>query len=148
MGGHPYWYFVPYNKDPQAALDDLREREFKAGRYNPVLPFIDFEEPAFSAQKPGPKHRTIKKAVEASAEEGTRSILDITSISPTSEYCAATPVAGEVLRNLYDTDKPTHEMLVAKMDFLHEIERGKCVYLTVYKDKKPSELLFAGYSYD
>ncbi len=41
MGGHPYWYFVPYSENPKVALEALREREFKAGRYNPVLPFIE-----------------------------------------------------------------------------------------------------------
>ena len=42
MGGEPYWYFVPYQPNIQAALDALRAREFKAGRYNPVLPFQRF----------------------------------------------------------------------------------------------------------
>ena len=42
MGGEPYWYFVPYQSNIQAALDSLRAREFKAGRYNPVMPFQRF----------------------------------------------------------------------------------------------------------
>jgi hypothetical protein len=33
MGGHPYWYFVPFQPDLGTALRSLREREFKAGRY-------------------------------------------------------------------------------------------------------------------
>ena len=35
MGAHPYWYFVKYQSNLQKALDELRDREFKAGRYNP-----------------------------------------------------------------------------------------------------------------
>ena len=58
MGGEPYWYFVPYQPNIQAALDALRAREFKAGRYNPVMPFqrfpVDADSPA-----PGNKHRKI-----------------------------------------------------------------------------------------
>ena len=36
MGGHPYWYFVPYQENIQEALNALRQREFQAGRYNPA----------------------------------------------------------------------------------------------------------------
>jgi len=39
MGGHPYFYSVPYDPDENAALQRLRQREFFAGRYNPVIPF-------------------------------------------------------------------------------------------------------------
>jgi hypothetical protein len=40
MGAHAYWYFVPYERDIDAALQKLRVREFQAGRYNPTMPFI------------------------------------------------------------------------------------------------------------
>ena len=33
MGAEPWDYFVPYENDIQAALDKLRQREFRAGRY-------------------------------------------------------------------------------------------------------------------
>jgi hypothetical protein len=39
MGSHPYRYFVPYPDDFQQALEERREREFAAGRYNPVMMF-------------------------------------------------------------------------------------------------------------
>jgi hypothetical protein len=34
MGGDPYWYAVPYQQDTDKALQELRQREFDAGRYN------------------------------------------------------------------------------------------------------------------
>jgi hypothetical protein len=74
MGGHPYWYFVPHKNDVQEALSELRDREFKAGRYNPVIRFIKFSEPAFSRQTPGPKHKTIDAAIRAS-ERSTEATL-------------------------------------------------------------------------
>jgi len=37
MGAHPYWYFVKHEPDIDHALQQLREREFRAGRYNPVI---------------------------------------------------------------------------------------------------------------
>ena len=42
MGAHPYWYTVNYHPDFDAALNELREREFQAGRYNPAMNFIEF----------------------------------------------------------------------------------------------------------
>ena len=38
MGGHPWFYFVAYQSDINIALQNLRRREFEAGRYNPVMP--------------------------------------------------------------------------------------------------------------
>ena len=148
MGGHAYWYFVPYKKSVQAALDDLRTREFKAGRYNPVMRFIEFAEPGFSRQKPGAKHRTIEEAIQDAAEDGTRSILDISRISQIPDYGAASPLPSTILQDLYGTDKPSREMLNENQDFFEDIERGQCAYVIVYKSGAPSEILFAGYSYD
>ncbi len=51
MGAEPYFYFVKFNPDIDAALQELREREFKAGRYNPVIPHLDFP---VTANSPAP----------------------------------------------------------------------------------------------
>src|SRR6266545_2266539 len=124
MGGHPYWYLVPYRDDAQAALDELREREFRAGRYNPVLPFIDYSEDALFSQKPGPEHASIEEAVEAAEQDGTRSILDIRTIAEMPEYGAAAPMDRAELQLLLGTDKPTREMLLASHELFAGIERG------------------------
>lgn len=147
MGGHPYWYYVPYEPNVQSALDRLRAREFYAGRYNPVIPFPEFEEPAFSAQTPGKQHQTIAEAIEASAEEGTRSILDISAVSQHPDYGAAAPPPASRLRELYNTDQPTRSMLDGH-ELFDDIERGQCMYVIAYEQGKPSEILFVGYSYD
>ena len=68
MGGEPWFYFFPYQADINSALQALRRREFQAGRYNPVTPFL--------------------------------------------------------------------------------LERGQGVYIVAYRDDKPSEIFFAGYSFD
>jgi hypothetical protein len=74
MGGHPCYYFVPYEEDIGAALQKLRKREFEAGRYNPAIPFLDFPiGPASPA--PGKQHSSIQQALDASDADGTRSIL-------------------------------------------------------------------------
>lgn len=42
MGGHPWWYLVPYEKDVAKSLGTLRQQEFEAGRYNPAEDFPRF----------------------------------------------------------------------------------------------------------
>jgi hypothetical protein len=147
MGAHPYWYYVNYESDTNKALQDLREREFKAGRYNPVIRFINFPLDT-NSPTPGAKHTSIAAAMKASEDSGTRSILDIEKIARIADYCTATPLDNSVLQSLYGTTQPTHEMVENNLDFLEDIQRGQCVYFTIYKDGKADELLFAGYSFD
>ena len=79
MGAEPWYYFVAYQSNIQRALDALREREFRAGRYNPVVPLLEFP---ISGDYPGPgaRHASIEAAIEASDADGTRSILDMTRV--------------------------------------------------------------------
>lgn len=147
MGGHPYFYVVEYQADIQAALDGLREREFKAGRYNPVVPNLEFPLTAASPA-PGAKHASIELAREAAGEEGTRSILDIETIDDAPDFFVAAPLADDVLDSFYGTKQPTREKIGEDMDFMEEVERGNCVYIILHKDGKPHEILFAGYSLD
>ena len=62
MGAHLYWYFAEYQTDLKTTLQTLREREFRAGRYNPVTPFIDFLD--LDSATPGSKHSSIKQALK------------------------------------------------------------------------------------
>ena len=57
-------------------------------------------------------------------------------------------MADGSLLGLYGTTKPTREMVLANMDFYSEIDRGYGLYIVLYKDGEPDEILFAGYSYD
>ena len=94
MGAHPYYYSVKYQTDVEAALQELRQGEFAAGRYNPVEPFIDFpirpDSPA-----PGAQHSSIDEAREEAEEDGTRSILDIGCVAEESDFCVAAPLSKE-----------------------------------------------------
>jgi hypothetical protein len=147
MGGHPYWYVVKYNADLDAALQELRQREFKAGRYNPVMRFPDYPITDHSPA-PGARHDTIEAALESSDADGTRSILDISHIAEEPGFCAASPLPGEILEELYGSTMPSRTAVEANMDFFEQIERGQAVYVVLYKDGEPDELLFAGYSFD
>ena len=143
MGAHPYYYFVKYQPDVEAALHDLRQREFEAGRYNPVQPLPRFPIHHNSAA-PGAQHIFIDEAREAADEEGTRSILDLAAISEEQGFCVAAPLSSEELQRYFGTAQPTREMISRKLDFLGSVERGHCVYITVFEDGQPSELFLEG----
>jgi hypothetical protein len=148
MGGHPWFYFVDYEPDVNAALQRLRQQEFQAGRYNPAIWFPEFPVGPQSPS-PGAQHRSIAGALRAAGESGTRSILDMERVAAAPSYRAVAPLAREDLQRLFGTDRPTHD-LVANSDELFEAleERGQGVYIIVYKGNQPEEIFFAGYSFD
>jgi hypothetical protein len=147
VGAHPYEYIVKHQSDVNAALKELREREFRAGRYNPVIPFIDFPIGPHSPA-PGAQHASIEEAMEDSDADGTRSILDLDHIADTPDFCAAARLDDDVLLRLYGTTTPTREMVEQNMDFFEDIERGQGIYIILDRDGQPDEILFAGYSFD
>jgi hypothetical protein len=147
MGGHPWFYFVDYEPDINAALQRLRQQEFQAGRYNPAVWLPEFPIGPQSPS-PGAQHRSIARALAAADESGTRSILDMERVAAAPRLRAVAPLAAEELQRLFSTDRPTHD-LVANCDELFEaLERGQGVYIIVYKDNEPAEIFFAGYSFD
>ena len=147
MGGHIYYYFVPHQDDINAALQALRKQEFEAGRYNPVMPF-PFDREQNRGATPGPKHRSMEAALEASEADGTRSILDMVKVGTRPGVSTVVPASKERLLDLYDTEAPTHQMIQENMDFFEDLDRGHGVYIIVHKDNRPSEIFFAGISYD
>jgi hypothetical protein len=69
-------------------------------------------------------------------------------ISATPDYGAVTRLPPDYLVQFFGTDRPTREMVEANDDIFEELERGQGVYIIVYTDDQPSEIFFAGYSYD
>jgi hypothetical protein len=147
MGGHEWFYFVEYEEAINAALQKLREREFRAGRYNLVTWFPEFpvgpDSPA-----PGAQHASIEEAIEEADADGTRSILDMMTVADEPDFNAVSPLPPEDLMELFGTDKPTREMIEVNDELFEALERGQGVYVVVYKDGRPSEIFFAGYSFD
>ena len=147
MGGHPWFYFVEYEPDVGAALQKLRRREFEAGRYNPAVDFPDFpvrpESPA-----PGAQHGSIEEAQEEADADGTRSILDMERVADEPDFGAVAPLPRETLLELFGTAEPTREMVEGSEELFDMPERGQGVYVIAYEGGRPSEIFFAGYSYD
>jgi hypothetical protein len=149
MGAEPYWYFEKFAGDVDAALQALRQREFAAGRYNPVIRYLSELFPIGpNSPAPGAKHSSIQKAIKEAAEEGTRSILDLDQVADEPEDYAIAPLPDDVLNELYGTTQPTRAMVEDNMDFWEDMERGQGIYVILYKDRKPDEICFAGYSFD
>ena len=147
MGAEPYYYFVEYNPDIDAALQGLRQREFEAGRYNPVMARLEFPIGPGSPA-PGAAHDSIEEALEAADADGTRSILDLDHVSEEPEFCAVSPLPGAVLERLFGTGEPMHGMIEQSDELFEGMERGQGVYIVVYRDGQPDEIFFGGYSFD
>ncbi len=147
MGAHPYWYVVDYRPDIEAALQELREREFRAGRYNPVIPFLRFPIGPQSPS-PGAQHTTMAEAFEDADADGTRSIIDLERVSDEPDFGAVTALGEDLMEEFFGTTRPTREMVEENDEFWESLERGQGIYVVLYKDDHPSEIYFAGYSFD
>lgn len=152
MGGEFWSHYVPYQEDIQAALEALREQEFRAGRfYQP-----ETVEPGFFGRilgrKPAPPKRptTIREAIKIADSDatGTRSVLDMERFSDTPAPGAISPVPPDELRRLFGTEQPTRAMIEHSDEFFERIDRGQGVYVVTYQQGKPEAIYFAGYSYD
>ena len=146
MGAHPWFYFAPYEQDVAASLEALRRREFEAGRYNPAEPFPRF--PVDLRHAPGAKHASIDAARAAAHASGTRSILDMKRVSAAPDFGAVAPLDETELIDLFGAVRPTAADVESCEDLFETIERGQGVYVVVYEGDAPSQLFFAGYSYD
>jgi hypothetical protein len=161
MGGHPYWYIVPYESDIDAALEKLKQREFEAGRYHPVIPFLEFPIAPHSPS-PGRQHATIEEAIEAAEADGTRSILDaMRGVLPNPykvDFDPANPddlpIAG--VSPLSEADRiaffgdacPSRDAVEGFGPLWEHLQRGTAVYAVLCKNGEPHEIYFAGMSFD
>lgn len=159
MGAEPWLYFVPYCKDLETALHELREKEFLAGRYR-GREYVSKSGWSYSdwsgnlqeeIQQLILQHGGVESAIEAVFAEtepnGTGTILDMFEISDAPDYCAVTPLSDQTLIELFETDKPTHDMIESS-NIWDYIERGQGISIIIYRDGEMSEICFAGYSFD
>jgi hypothetical protein len=99
MGGHPWWYLVPYENDIAGRMDALRHRKFKAGRYNSAESFPRF--PVDPEHAPGCKHSSTDGARDDSDADGTRSILDVSHIGEKPDYDVVARLAENELLEFF-----------------------------------------------
>lgn len=141
MGAEFWEYYTPFKKDVATTLEELRQQEFAAGRFN------------LGHLRPS----TIEEAFENADADGTRSILDMERIASSPGMGAASPISPDQLLAIFDTDRPTRLMMEnarrgrdnkAMRDVIEKIERGEGRYILLYDGDRPTEVYFCGYSYD
>ena len=166
MSSFPYYYFSNYQEDVDIALQELRQREFEAGRYAPVMFMDGFRfPPDENSIAPGAQHSSIEAAIKAGGAEGTGSILDIQRILDSPDFSnpyplSTSPLPPEFLMHFFSTDQPTRQLvervIIEEADdtldvwdeLADELGAGGSRYLIVYKGGAPSEIFFIGYSVD
>jgi hypothetical protein len=141
MGATGWSYFVPYQQDINAALEELKDKVFKQGQYehpfdferNEIegqldylasvygsLPeeiqehtdqFLELARAAAKQQRPKRTPKSIEQLLGQCGTEGTHSILDIERISSTPGFGAIAPFPHEKLLELFGTEQPTRDMV-------------------------------------
>jgi hypothetical protein len=132
MGAEPWSCFTKHDSNLQRALDRLRDEEFRAGRYR------------YAEENPS----SIDEALEIADADGTASILDIDRIAPEPDFGCAAPFSAAELKEYFGSERPSRADVERAMDYWEDMERGQARYTIVYDSGKPSEIYFAGYSYD
>ncbi len=141
MGAEFWKYYARFRGDVSRTLEELRELEFEAGRYNG------------SELRPA----TIEEARRNATYDGTRSILDMERVSASPEAGAVSPVPRDIILAIFKTDRPTRQMVErafrigdeeALDELIEAIDRGEGRSIVLYRGDEPVEIFFCGYSYD
>jgi hypothetical protein len=91
----------------------------------------------------------IAELLQLSAEEGTGTILDMVGLSEHEDYFMVAPLTASELIDVFGTDKPDHQMIVAAGHSVMDLRSSqKGSYVIVYKNGEADEIYFAGFSGD
>lgn len=195
MGASGWSYFVAYEPDIQHALDKLRAEVFQGGEYYVRPNSQEHKDEASFAQSIAKipeedrnallemfraEQRRVKPEVftsieqlrEWNREEGTHSILDITTAvsepldpaytqswldmqtAPTLASFRHTfgktfPLTNAQLQALFETTMPTHAQIEQVAEDLDDLrERWVGLHIIVYQGDQPHEIFFTGFSGD
>jgi hypothetical protein len=132
MGAEPWSSFTKFDSDVQRALDNLRRDVFALGAYR------------YAEENPS----SIEEALEIADADGTASILDIQRVSDEPDFFCAAPFSPAELKSYFGSAHPTRSDIQGSEEYWDDLERGQARYAIVYTDDKPSEIYFAGYSFD
>ena len=73
----------------------------------------------------------------------------IERISPVPSFGAAALLSSQQLIEIFGTEKPERNMIEQKRNEIQGIrDRWEATYIIVYKNSKPDEIFFAGFSGD
>ncbi len=132
MGAENYMWVTRYQKSLAKALDMARRETFAAGKF-------------LGAEK---MPKSIAAAVEAVAEEGTGSLLDIMRVSKIPELCSVCTVSAKERKDFFGTEHPDGSEIADAMDFWESFDRGMARAVTLYEQGRPVKICFAGWTLD
>jgi hypothetical protein len=147
MGASSWNYFVPYQPDLNAALQELRSKVFAEGRYH----WIHGDEAL-------PADQRLAKPASMGAlfddpdvqECGTHSILDMYRVilpDETPDFGRVSPVTTEEAVRRTGTDRLTRAHVGALEELASQRWFGRCAVLRA-DNGEPEEIYFWGYSGD
>jgi hypothetical protein len=136
--GHSCWhYFVPFQEDISAALEELRAAAFIHRAYV----WEGSVEPS-----------SMEELIEWAGESGTQSIIDMNGgVVDSPDFAAVAQLDARFYEELFGTVQPTHEQVQMMLDTgeLHALCRSwEGVFIVVYEGDDPLEICFAGCSGD
>ncbi|UNZ21309.1 hypothetical protein [Streptomyces sp. 891-h] len=147
MGASAWEYYVPYQENLGAALEELQRRVFIAGEYYwaPGADWLPEEE-----RRPRPSTMEELWVDEWTQHSGTHSILDVFHVQREDEepeICAIQPVTAAEARSVAGTERLTREHVPAIQDLADERGYGRCAVLyDEYGARR--EIYFWGWSGD
>jgi hypothetical protein len=148
MGASGWSYFVPFDRDHGRALRRLQKKVFASGK--------------FYRRPRSPKPKTLAELRKLSGEDGTHSILDMNRVIPPPKrpgeiqssfdeqrFGSVSELHATDLTEFFGTTKPTRAQVEDRLDEITSWRnRNVGSLVVIYKDGKPDELLFTGFSGD
>lgn len=90
-------------------------------------------------------YETIEEALEATGDEGTASVVDISGFSEEAEEAQCWELTGEECAEHLGSQKPSREVIEEKIGKIVEgLSRGEAVCVIAWKKDKPEGVVFAG----
>jgi hypothetical protein len=120
VGAHAYLYFVPFSTDAEGALRAL-QAQVRAASTKPHPPL-----------------------------EGPDAIVDVAGVTSEPTLGFAAPLPTDLAEEVFEGAPPTRQALEGEQAgaIFESLDRGQCVFVTVYDEGRATELCFLGYSVD
>jgi hypothetical protein len=148
MGASGWSYYVPYQPNLQAALQELRQRVFQTGDYWWAVPYEFGKTAADFPNRPQTEEELW--AEEIVQESGTHSILDMSNVvtdNETPDYGTVQPVTEAEAIERLGVAKLTRAHVDALQSLATQRWFGRCAVLHDAAGE-PNEIYFWGFSGD
>ena len=167
MGASSWSYFVPFQDDVNEALQELRRNVFQNDEYYTEAKFLTsmlnekgvrerlspesiqrFQDRMMQLRDQPPPS-TIQELMQINGDSGTHSIIDIQGVSERPEFRKISPLPSQILVKLFGTERPIREIVEQKISEIQVLcGTWQGVYVIVFQNDLPSEILFTGVSGD